>query len=879
MKKLILIDGNSLLYRAYYATAYSGTLMKSSKGLPTNALYAFSVMMLNILENYEFSHMLVAFDAGKTTFRHETYKEYKGKRKPTPDELLQQIPITKQLLDVLNVKRYELELYEADDIIGTLSRLAETKGFDEIDIISSDKDLLQLVTDKTHVNLTQKGLTEIEEYTVEHLKEVYGLTPNQIIDLKGLMGDASDNIPGVPGVGQKTALKLLSAYQSVENLLNHTEALKGKLKEKIESNKEIARLSKNLATINTSSPIDITLDDTLYHPYDEDKLIDFFQSVDFQSLIKKVNLNKTKEEKEEIFNYTIVDDSTSLDSILLNNSTIIIETFGQNYHKSELLGLAIVNEKGRFYIPFDIIEQSLTVEMFLKDPTIKKTTFDLKKAKVALKWKGYDLNGVTFDLLTAAYIVNPSISKEDFKVIATYFHYQDVSYDEEVYGKNTKYHHPGIEAVSLHAMKKCVALEKLKKVVEDQLKENDQYKLYHELELPLSIVLADMEYEGIKIDRVSLDDLGNRLKKRIEDVEGEIHQLAGKSFNVSSPKQLGEVLFEDLKLRVIKKTKTGYSTSIDVLEKLKDEHPIIEKIMEYRTMTKLYSTYVEGLRQVIYKDDKVHTIFNQALTATGRLSSTEPNIQNIPIRYEEGRQIRRSFVPSHKGDFILSADYSQIELRILAHLSNAHNLIEAFVNDLDIHTKTAMDVFGVKKDEVTSLMRRQAKAVNFGIIYGISAFGLSENLGIQPKEAQKFIDKYLETYPGIKEFMDKIVHEAKLNGYVETLFKRRRYIPELTSKNYNVRQFGERTAMNAPIQGSAADIIKIAMINVYNRIEKEKLQSKLLVQVHDELIFDVKKEELEKMKKIVEEEMENAVSLQVPLKVDMNYGHSWYDAK
>ncbi|QVK17196.1 DNA polymerase I [Mycoplasmatota bacterium] len=879
MKKLILIDGNSLLYRAYYATAYSGSLMKNSKGLPTNAIYAFSVMMMNILDNYQFSHILVAFDAGKTTFRHKEYKEYKGGRKPTPSELLQQIPIAKQLLDVLNVNRYELELYEADDIIGTLSNKAQTSDFDEIEIISSDKDLLQLITNKTHISFTHKGLTETEVYTIDHLQEVYGLSPSQITDLKGLMGDASDNIPGVPGVGQKTAIKLLSEYDTVENLLNHIDDLKGKLKEKIENNKELALLSKRIATINLDAPIEVSLEDTIYKNYDVKNLIDFYQSVEFHSLIKKINMNQSVEEKAEDLDFTIVDNKFPLDSILLDNSFIIIETFGQNYHKSEILGLALINDKGRFYIPYDIIEQSLTVDMFLRDASISKNTFDYKKTKVALKWHGYDLNGVNYDLLTAAYIVNPSISKGDFRVITSYFNYNDVSYDDDIYGKNTKYHKPDQQVVTTHAIKKAVALRELKQVVIDQLKENNQLTLYKELELPLSVILADMEYEGIHIDRDSLDELGKGLKERISELEEIIYQLANKKFNIASPKQLGEVLFEDLKLKVVKKTKTGYSTSIDVLEKLKNEHPIIEEIIEYRSVTKLFNTYVEGLKQVIYDDEKVHTIFNQALTATGRLSSTEPNIQNIPIRTEEGRKIRKSFVPTKDSDYILSADYSQIELRILAHISNAENLIDAFIHDLDIHTKTAMDVFGVNKEEVTSLMRRQAKAVNFGIIYGISAFGLSENLGIQPKEAQNFINRYLETYPGIKEFMEKIVHEAKLNGYVETLFNRRRYIPELTSKNYNIRMFGERTAMNAPIQGSAADIIKIAMINVFNRLEKENLQSKLLIQVHDELIFDVKKEELEIMKNIIREEMENAVSLKVPLKVDINYGHSWYDAK
>ncbi len=878
MKKLILVDGNSLLFRAFYATM-RGNLMRSSKGLPTNAVYAFANMLLNIIENYEFTHLLVAFDAGKTTFRHEEYGEYKGTRKPVPDDLLLQIPIAKQLLDALNVKRYELELYEADDIIGTLAKQAEIADFDEIEVISSDRDLLQLVSEKVHVSLTQKGLTETKKYDPEELKQELGLVPSQIIDLKGLMGDASDNIPGIPGVGEKTALQLLQEFGSVENLINNTDKLTGKLQERIESNKELALLSKKLATINRDAPIQIKLPDTEYKGYDYDVLKEFFLSLDFHSLIKRLNINKQDTQVKHTIHYQIISDPNELEKVLINNSSIIIEVFGQNYHQCEILGMAVVNEKGNFYIPFTLFNQSLHVDLFLRDHNIIKDTYDLKKAKVALMWHGFDLQGVGFDLLTAAYIVNPAISKDDIRVIASHFNYLDVQYEEEVYGKNTKYHKPDEDTVAKFAVEKALAVRKLKPLVLNKLQENDQLALYKELELPLSTVLADMEYTGIKIDRNVLMEIGQNLEKRLDSIEQEIYRYANKTFNINSPKQLGEVLFEDLKLPVVKKTKTGYATNIDVLEKLYDEHPIIEKIMEYRTISKLYNTYVTGLVPLIYPDEKVHTIFNQALTATGRLSSTEPNIQNIPIRYEEGREIRKCFVPSCEGDYILSADYSQIELRVLAHLSEAENLVQAFKHDLDIHTKTAMDVFGVSQEEVTPLMRRQAKAVNFGIIYGISAFGLSENLGISPKEAQVFIDKYLTTYPGIKDFMDTIVHQAKLNGYVETIFKRRRYIPEIHSKNYAERSFGERTAMNAPIQGSAADIIKIAMINVYYRMQKERLKSKLIIQVHDELIFDVKKDELEIMKQIVKEEMEHAVDLKVPLKVDISYGHNWFEAK
>ncbi|ERJ11519.1 DNA polymerase I [Haloplasma contractile] len=878
MKKMILIDGNSLLFRAYYATAYSGNLMKSSKGLHTNAIFGFANMMNSLVDNNEFSHILVAFDAGKTTFRHKDYKEYKGGRKPTPNELLEQMPVARQLLDALNIKCYELENYEADDIIGTMSKMAEEQGFDEVEIITGDKDLLQLVSDKTHVNITKKGLSDIETYTIKYLKEKMGVTPDQVTDLKGLMGDSSDNIPGIKGVGEKTALKLLNKYKTVENIVENAEEIKGKLGEKVVAGKDIARLSKQLATIKKDTPIEISIEDLEHKKFDYETLKEFYEYLDFHSFIKRLAVNTDDKEEVEI-KYEIVRDPNKVGNILVNGSFVIVETFGTNYHKADILGMGIVNKLGKFYIPNEVLETNQNVQDFLSNSEIDKYTFDFKRAKVALKWHGYDFEGVSFDLLTAAYVLNPSIAKEDLRVIASNFSYDDVSYDEEIYGKGAKYLVPEEEILSAHVVKKATALRQLKPILIDKLREYDQEDLYFDLEFPLVTVLAEMEYTGIDVDRTRLDDIGEELLTRITKLEKDIHELAGKSFNIGSPKQLGVVLFEDLGLKVIKKTKTGYSTNADVLEKLKEKHPIIEKVLEYRTITKLHSTYIEGLKDAIFEDGKIHTIFNQTLTSTGRLSSTEPNLQNIPIRYEEGRNIRKAFVASSEDGVILAADYSQIELRILAHMSGAENLMEAFIHDMDIHTKTAMDVFGVKHEEVTSLMRRQAKAVNFGIVYGISAFGLSENLNISQKEAQKFIDKYLETYPGIKEYMDDIVAKAKLNGYAETMLKRRRYIPELTNKNYMRRQFGERTAMNAPIQGSAADIIKIAMVNVFNRISKEELNTKLLIQVHDELILDVPKEELEQVKTLVKEEMENAFKLNVPLKVDMDYGKSWYEAK
>lgn len=879
MKKLILIDGNSLLYRAFYATAYSGTLMRSTKGVTTNALYSFTRMMMSLIQANEFSHILVAFDAGKKTFRHEQYPEYKGGRKPTPPELHEQMPLARKLLEVLNVKHYELEGYEADDIIGTMAKKAIDAGFELVEIYSGDRDLLQLVDEKVHVKLTVKGLSEVEENTIASLKAKYGLTPRQIVDLKGLMGDSSDNIPGIPGVGEKTALQLLSTYGSVENLIARVDDLKGKLYERVRDNQNLALLSKELATINRNAPLTLTLDDTEYLPYDENLVLDFFNEYDFHSLITQYQIKeKVQSLENEVFNYRILIHEDEVKDYLVPNAYVVIEVFGQNYHKGEVLGMALSSPKGNVFVPFSLMKTKL-VQDYLKTPEIKKYTFDYKRAYVALKYQGIDFNGVDFDLLTAAYILNPKISSPDFRVIAANFNEHQVNYDHEIYGKNTRYALP-IEAIyAEHTVKKAYTLRKLHSLVIKQLEDNEQLPIYQDIELPLSKVLGEMEYAGIKLDLATLAELSEELKDKIVKLEIEIYDLAGRTFNISSPKQLGEILFDELKLPTVKKTKTGYSTDIEVLQKLVGQHPIIEKIMEYRTYTKLNSTYVEGLKDFVYPDGKLHTIFNQTLTQTGRLSSIEPNIQNIPIRTELGREVRKAFVPSTSENFIVSADYSQIELRILAHLAQVERLIEAFQHNLDIHTKTAMDVFGLARDQVTPDERRKAKAVNFGIIYGMSAFGLSENLHISPKEAQQFIDQYYQTYPGIKSYMEQVVKNAKEKGYVETIFKRRRYIEELKSSNYNVRSFGERTAMNAPIQGSAADIIKIAMINVQKRMEQAGLRSKMLIQVHDELVFEVVPEELETMLELIQTEMEGAEKLLVPLKVEINYGKNWYEAK
>ena len=878
MDTLVLIDGNSLMYRAYYATAYSGNLMKTSQGVYTNALYGFIGMMNKVMDGYNHTHILVAFDAGKTTFRHEFLETYKAGRKPMPDELRSQINLIKKYLDLLGVKRLELKSYEADDIIGTLARKAEKADFKKIHIITGDKDLLQMADEKTTVHITRKGVTEIDSFTPADILEKFEITPTQIIDLKGLMGDPSDNLPGIPGVGEKTAIKLIKQFGSVEELISRTDELKGKMREKVETNSDQALLCKKMATIHCDVPELPSFEELKYEGPQEKELMDFFKEMEFNAFIKKMQMNAPKVEKPKT-EIEIIEDIEVLNSKNYEPSTIHLEIFEENYHQGNILGVAVVNEFESYYVPFEIAKESKQFMEFLKNDKVSKSIFDLKRASVALMWQGFELKGVDFDLLLATYVINPNQVSPEFKKLALHYDYDHVSYDEEIYGKGAKRKIAPLESVARYSIEIATATQHLKNLAIEKLKDQDQLNLFEEMEMPLANVLAKMEFQGMSLDLDELEKMGQDLKGRIDTLEKEIHTQADMSFNINSPKQLGEVLFEKLSLPVIKKTKTGYSTGVDVLEKLNDSHPIIAHIMQYRTLTKLYSTYIEGLKKACYKDGKVHTIFNQALTQTGRLSSIEPNLQNIPIRLEEGRMIRRAFVPSEKDWVILGADYSQIELRILAHISKTDSLIEAFKNGEDIHSKTAMDVFKVSESEMTSDLRRSAKAINFGIIYGMSSFGLSENLNIAPKEAQKYINHYLETYEGIKQYMDDTVKDAKYQGYVSTLFNRRRYIPELSQKNYAIRQFGERTAMNAPIQGTAADIIKKAMIDVYDEMQKKKVKSRLLLQVHDELIFEVPKDELDFMIELVRKTMEEVVELDVPLKVDYSYGSTWYDAK
>lgn len=874
-KKLVLIDGNSILYRAFFALP----LLHNDKGVYTNAVYGFTTMLLKIIEEENPTHMLVAFDAGKTTFRHETFKEYKGGRQKTPPELSEQFPLTREVLTAFQIPHYELEMYEADDIIGTLSAQAEKAGY-ETKIISGDKDLLQLVSDKTTVDIPRKGVSNVESYNPEQVIETLGVPVNQVIDLKGLMGDKSDNIPGVPGVGAKTAAKLLNEHETIEGIYENIDKVTGKkLLENLTNHKEEAFMSRDLATINRKSPITISIPDTTYEGYDVENVYALFQELEFKSLLDRLQGDVPLEMNEELapFSYEIIDTIES--DMLQDEAAIYFEMITENYHEAAIEAVGIVSEKGAFVIETGKALESTTFTNWLKDKTKTKLVYDAKGTIVALKNRGHTIEGITFDLLLAAYLLNPAEKHDTIPMIAKQMNIIDIQYDEEVYGKGAKLHVPQFEQMAEHVARKTATIYKAKQPVMDGLETNAQLSLFHSLELPLAEILAKMEYTGIQVNKQTLIDMGDDLNERIQTMEKEIHELAGKEFNVNSPKQLGVILFEDLKLPVIKKTKTGYSTAADVLEKLQAEHEIIPKLLLYRQLKKLHSTYIEGLLKVLNPETKkIHTRFNQALTQTGRLSSTEPNLQNIPIRLEEGRKIRQAFIPSEKDWVIFAADYSQIELRVLAHISQDERLMKAFKENKDIHTQTAMDVFHVEAAEVTDGMRRQAKAVNFGIVYGISDYGLSQNLGITRKEAQTFIDKYFDVYPGVKNYMDNIVQDAKQLGYVETLMKRRRYLPDITSRNFNLRSFAERTAMNTPIQGTAADIIKQAMIDLNAALEKANLQARVLLQVHDELILEAPKEELETLQQLVPEMMENTVELDVPLKVDASYGNSWFEA-
>ena len=878
MSNLLLIDGNSLMYRAYFSTAYSGRLMQTKAGFVTNALHGFINMMNKVQKDFDYTHMLVAFDAGKKTFRHDLLTTYKDGRSETPDDFRTQIPIIKKYLDLMGIHRHEVEYFEADDIIGSMAQIGCDSSFEKINIITGDKDLLQLVNDCVTVHITRKGVTELESYTPAEIMEKYETTPDKMVDLKGLMGDPSDNLPGIPGIGEKTAIKLIKQFGSLGALLERTDELKGKQKENIENNKEIAQLCKEMATIkrdmddlpsiHTLTPMEANMEG----------LKELYTEMEFNSFLKTLSVSAEPESQVAV-ETEVITDVAALNEKEFLDCTLHVEIFEGNYHRSTIIGFAIINEKEAYYVPFEVAKQSPEFVSFLATPAIKKEMFDVKRATVALKWAGLELAGVTGDLLLKAYVLNPTTADTEFAKVALHYDLDDVLYDEQVYGKGVKRAIPEMAVMANHTLKIASGIKALTKHLSEQLKEKEQWVLYQEIELPLTHILAEMEFNGMAVDADVLKEMGVDLDNRIKKLETEIHDLAGSTFNIGSPKQLGVVLFEEIGLPG-KKTKTGsYSTSADVLEKLKHEHPLPEKILEYRTLTKLHSTYIEGLQKARFEDGKVHTIFNQALTQTGRLSSTEPNVQNIPIRLEEGRLIRKAFVPESANHVLIGADYSQIELRILAHICQTESLIEAFNKGEDIHAKTAAEVFGLNINEVTDDDRRAAKAINFGIVYGMSAFGLSENLNISPIHAKRYIEEYLEAYSGIKAYMDRTIAEAKVTGFVETLFLRRRYVPEITHKNFMVRSMAERTAINAPIQGSAADIIKVAMIEVDKLMKERGVKSKMVLQVHDELLFDVLEDEVDEMMAIVKEAMEHATELSVPLQVDISSGGSWYETK
>lgn len=845
MKKVVLVDGNNLMFRSYFATLYSGSTLRNKKGFPTNAIYGFVNMINKIISEEKPMYMAVAFDIGKT-FRHEKYDYYKGKRDNTPDELKEQFPIAKQILTAMNIKYFELQGYEADDIIGTFSKKCEQDDDFKALIVSSDKDLLQLITDQTEVKLLKtKDYIRMDYKT---FYDTYGIEPIKMIDLKALMGDASDNIPGVKGIGEKTALKLLTTYGSLSSIYEHIDEIKGSVKDKLIQDKDNAYMSYDIATIYKDVPLNVELEELAYIPKDKNELYKIYNELEFYSLIKESNNKEENSNNTENINYINKSKQEINDDIV----SLYIDLDNNNYHNANILGFAIYNNSISSYIPY-------TKDTDLSFLNKKIYTYDYKRLYVSLKKNNLTIPTCLFDTMIGAYLVNYNI-KDDISYLAKQMGYEiDNSSKENSEIDKAKFVYDTYNTLM------------------DMMQKENVMTLYNDIEFPLVTVLAKMEMNGIKVEKEVLFEMKDEILKRIEEVSQIIYNMAGVEFNISSPKQLGDILFEKLGLPHAKKNKTGYSTDISVLEKLRD-YPIVEYIIEYRTLYKLYTTYIEGILNSISSDGKIHTIYTQTVARTGRLSSIEPNLQNIPIRYELGRLIRKAFVPLDNS-ILMSCDYSQIELRVFAHLSKVPELVMAFVNDMDIHTKTAMDIFHVKEEEVTKDMRRKAKAVNFGILYGISSYGLSEDLNIKPKEAKEFINKYFETYPGVKEYMDKEIEEAKKNGYVKTIMNRKRIIEELHSSNHVVRSMGERMALNTPIQGSSADILKMAMIKIDKYFEDNNIKSTMLLQVHDELIFNVIKEEEEEVRKIVSNIMENIIKLDVPLKVSIEEGNNWYEAK
>ena len=871
MKKIILVDGNNLLFRSYYATAYTGNVMKNSKGFPTNGLYGFINMMNKIIREEKPNYILVAFDKGKT-FRHDKYDVYKAGRAAMPDELKVQFPVAKEILGAMGIKYFEIDNYEADDIIGTMSRIVDEEDEFIATIVSSDKDLLQLISDEVTVKLLKSN--DYIMMTPEVFREMYKCDPIKMIDLKALMGDSSDNIPGVKGIGEKTAINLIEKFGSLKNLYDHIDEVTGKTKDKLLEDKDNAFMSYDIATIYREVPIPFTLDDCKYEGINREKLFKYLEELEMPSLIRKYDLyDEALAEKEEVKEEKplVIDDICNLDSN--KDYSFYVEIRGNVYSKSELLGIGIYDgEKGYFISPSEIDENK---DIFKSNSN--KYTYDQKKNIVVLNSFNIDFNNVNFDTEIALYLLD-YVVKDDISFVAKNFDYNIELY-EDTYGTEKRPKDVSLERIRELAITKAKFIYETKNNIEEKIKSEDMEYLFKSIEMPLSIVLADMELTGIKLDVDYLTKVQEELKSKMDIVEKEIYSLAGSEFNIMSPAQLAKVLFEDLMIPYPKRVKDGkYSTSKDILDKLVDTYPIVNKVLEYRTLSKLYTNYAVGLIDEVRSDGRIHTIYTQALTRTGRLSSIEPNLQNIPARGEYSSIIRKAFIPDDNS-VLLGSDYSQVELRVFASLSNTENLIEAFKNDKDIHTKTASDIFGVPMEEVTKDMRRTAKAVNFGIVYGISSFGLADDLGIDFRDAKNFMDNYLATYPGIVDFMEELKNNAYRDGYVKTLMGRKRVIEELSSKNYMIRQGGERMALNTPIQGTAADILKKAMVEIYDEFNKRGLKSKMLLQVHDELVFNVLNDELDEVKSLVKDIMENTYQLKVPLKVDIEYGKDWSEAK
>lgn len=864
MKKIVLVDGNNLLFRSYYATLYTGNIMRNKDGFPTNGVYGFVNMINKIVNDEKPEYMMVAFDIGKT-FRHEKYERYKDGRKETPDDLKVQFPIAKKILAAMGIKYLECAGYEADDIIGTVSMWCEKDPEYEALIVSSDKDLLQLISDETTVKLLKtKDYIMMDRKT---FNETYGFEPIHMIDLKALMGDASDNIPGVRGIGEKGAIKLVSEYTTIENIYANINNIKGATQTKLIEGKDDAYYSKDLVTIYREVPLDVSFDDLKYKNCNIEELTNIYKELGFYSLLKKlddvIEEDEKKEEHNSIDNFKVI---TDINEVKINEETAIwLDTTIGNYHDAELLGISLYNNNLAYYIPFDILKNNYNV----LNTEFNLFTYDYKKLIVIFNRYGIKVPKIGFDTMISAYLLNYE-TKDDIAYLANNMNFNIHIYDKKEVVSD--------EEASKRAILKAKFIYTSKKELYNKMKEEDTIYLFENIEMPLAKVLAKMEIEGIRVDKNILKEMGEEIKIKLELITKDIYNYAGCEFNINSPKQLGEILFEKLNLPYGKKNKSGgYTTDADVLKKLVD-YPIVNCILEYRALTKLYSTYIDGMINCIREDGKIHTIYTQTLTRTGRLSSIEPNLQNIPMRSEYGRLIRKAFIPE-SNSVILSSDYSQIELRVFAHLSGVNDLINAFNEGIDIHTKTAMDIFKVPQEGVTKNMRRQAKAVNFGILYGISSYGLAEDLGIPVKEAKEFINKYFDTYPGVRDYMDKEIETAKKNGYVKTIMNRKRVINELKSTNYMIRNMGERMALNTPVQGSASDILKKAMIEIDEIFEKENIKSKMLLQVHDELIFNVYDDEIDKVKEIVYNTMTNVFDLKVPLDVDIELGNNWYEAK